>query len=119
MPVWSATPTDKLSKIILADPTLQPFADRRLENNGVTIEGIAIRRDRLLAGFRGPTLPNGRAAVLSVALDSLFGNGAAAPQLHRLRLGDGQGVRDLAPYRNGILVLAGPTADGPGRYGVF
>src|SRR5262249_21491467 len=30
----------------------------------------------------------------------------------------GQGVRDLAPFDNGILVLAGPSADGPGPYAV-
>jgi hypothetical protein len=111
--------TDKLRAFIAAETLLAPFADRRLENNGLTIEGIAIRRDRLLAGFRGPSLNNGRAAVLSVALDALFGSALPNPRLYQLPLGGGRGVRDLAPLDDGILILAGPTADGPGPYAIF
>ncbi|WP_081494833.1 DUF3616 domain-containing protein [Bradyrhizobium liaoningense] len=115
----AVTPTARLRQAIAADPTLRRFLDRRLENNGVTIEGIAIRQGRLLAGFRGPTLDDGCAAILSVSLAALFGNGNLDAVLHRLRLGDGQGVRDLAVYENGILVLSGPTDDGPGSYAVY
>jgi len=110
--------TVKLRDALANEPALRPFLDRRLENNGVTIEGIAIRRGRLLAGLRGPTLDDGHAAILSVSLGALFANDSAQTTLHRLRLGDGQGVRDLAPYGNGILLLSGPSADGPGRYAV-
>jgi uncharacterized protein DUF3616 len=108
-----------LRKIITAQPELQRFAEQRLENNGVTIEGIAIRGKRVFVGFRGPTLDNGRAPILSAALDALFGGGAPDARLYQLPLGDGQGVRDLAPLDNGFLILAGPTADGPGRYAVY
>jgi hypothetical protein len=108
-----------LRNIIAAQPELQRFAEQRLENNGVTIEGIAIRGKRVFVGFRGPALDDGRAPILSVALDALFGSGAPDARLHQLRLGDGQGVRDLAPFDNGFLILAGPTADGPGRYAVY
>jgi hypothetical protein len=108
-----------LRKIITAQPELQRFAEQRLENNGVTIEGIAIRGKRVFVGFRGPALDDGRAPILSVALDALFGGGAPDARLYQLRFGDGQGVRDLAPLDNGFLILAGPTADGPGRYAVY
>src|SRR5262249_48631145 len=57
----------KLRDVIKAQTVLQRYADRRLENNGVTIEGIAIRKGRLLAGFRGPSLDDGQAAILSVS----------------------------------------------------
>jgi len=108
-----------LRNIIAAQPELQRFAEQRLENNGVTIEGIAIRGKRVFVGFRGPALDDGRAPILSVALDALFGGGAPDARLYQLRFGDGQGVRDLAPLDNGFLILAGPTADGPGRYAVY
>jgi hypothetical protein len=107
-----------LRRMITDQPELAPFAGRRLENNGVTIEGIAIRRGQVFVGFRGPVLEDGHAPILSVALDSLFGSGAPNKHLYRLRLGDGQGVRDLAPLGEGFLILAGPAADGPGRYAV-
>lgn len=68
--------TAKLHPIIAQVSALSPYLDRRLDEDGVTIEGIAVRSGRILAGFRGPSLDNGRAAVLSVAIDSVFGNEA-------------------------------------------
>ena len=65
-----------LRRMITDQPELAPFAGRRFENNGVTIEGIAIRRGQVFVGFRGPVLEDGHAPILSVALDSLFGSGA-------------------------------------------
>lgn len=115
----SVTATARLREAIATDVALRPFLDRRLENNGVTIEGVAVRHDRLLAGFRGPTLDDGRAPILSVSLTDLFGDGKLDARLHRLRLGDGQGVRDLVPYDEGFLILSGPSADGPGSYAVY
>ena len=110
--------TVKLGDVIAAEPALSPFAGKRLENNGLTIEGVAVSGGRLFAGFRGPVLENDRAAVLSVSLDSLFGNQRSDPFLFRLPLGQGQGVRDLASFDEGIPILAGPSADGPGPYAV-
>lgn len=113
--------TPNLRKIIAAEPSLAPFMDRRLENNGLTIEGIAIRDDgTLFAGFRGPVLDgNKKAAILSVAIDTLFAGAGTEHRLFRLELGEGRGVRDLASFETGLLILAGPAADGPGVYAVF
>jgi uncharacterized protein DUF3616 len=111
--------TEKLRAIIAADPVLSTFLDRRLENNGLTIEGVAVKGGRLFAGFRGPSLDNGRAAILSVALGGLFGTEPADAKLYLLPLGNGQGVRDLASYSTGLLVLAGPAAAGSGNYAVY
>ena len=44
-------PTTNLKKIIATEPTLKGFVDQRLEKNGVTIEGIAIKDDTTL--YRG------------------------------------------------------------------
>jgi hypothetical protein len=109
----------KLRESITAEPLLKNFVDRRLENNGVTIEGVAVIGERLFAGFRGPSLAEGRSPVLSVSLASLFGSAPALPDLKLLRLGEGRGIRDFAPFDGGILVLAGPVGDAPGPYGVY
>ena len=108
-------PTSTLRKIITGEATLKGFADRRLEENGVTIEGIAIKDDKtLFAGFRGPVLKGdegkSRAVVLSVPLDALFDGGDAQHRVFRLPLGPARGVRDLVTYEDGILILAGPGA---------
>jgi Protein of unknown function (DUF3616)/Esterase-like activity of phytase len=111
--------TRRFRDIIAAEPALVPFMDRRLEENGLTIEGIAVRNDgTLFAGFRGPVLDDGRAAVVSVNVDTLFGGSGTAHRMFRLPLA-GRGVRDLAIFDGTILVLAGPMADGPGAYAIY
>ncbi|MCA6111791.1 DUF3616 domain-containing protein [Bradyrhizobium cenepequi] len=65
--------TSKLRDIIASDQVLAPYLDRRLEDNGLTIEGVAVKDGRLYAGFRGPVLDDNRAAILSVEVDTLFG----------------------------------------------
>ncbi|WP_161855543.1 DUF3616 domain-containing protein [Bradyrhizobium sp. CCBAU 051011] len=85
----------------------------------MTIEGIAIRDERLSAGLRGPVLDGNRAVVVAVDIDVLFGGTGTAHRLFRLSLGDGRGVRNLASFGEWILILAGPAADGPGSYAVY
>lgn len=113
--------SSRLREIIRAEPALVPFMDRRLENNGLTIEGVAIRDgNTLLAGLRGPVLGNyDRAVVVAAPLDVLFGGSGVDHQTFLLPLGEGRGVRDLTAYENVFLVLAGPVADGPGAYAVY
>jgi len=111
--------TAKLRALIARQPDLRSYLDQRLENNGLTIEGIAIRRGRILAGFRGPQLKGGRAAVLSVAVNGVFGTAAPASRFYRLPLGKGASVRDLAAFGDGILVLAGPIASDPAPFGIY
>src|SRR6478609_8751541 len=111
--------TAKLRALIALQPDLRSYLDQRLEDNGLTIEGIAIRRGRILVGFRGPQLKGGRAAVLSVAVNGVFGKAAPASRLYRLPLGKGASVRDLAAFGDDILVLAGPVASGPGPFKIY
>jgi hypothetical protein len=106
-----------LAKIIAGEPAFAAVIDNNLHDNGITIEGVAIRHGQLYSGFRGPVLGE-RAIVLSAPLDGLFGGRQPAHRLFRLPL-DGLGVRDLAVYRDKILILAGPMRNGPGRYAVF
>lgn len=109
----------ELRAIIERELALSNYLDRRREDNGLTIEGVAVKRGQILLGFRGPSLANGRAAILSVAVDAIFDNATASAHLYRLPLGEGQGVRDLAAFGDGVLVLAGPTTSDPGRYAIY
>ena len=112
--------TPKLRQIMIGNATLKPFVDKCIEpgdGNGVTIEGIAVMDDRLYAGFRGPSLPGG-APIVSVPLSTLFGDGTGGEELTVVQLEEGQGIRDLAPYKGGLLVLAGPRGSGKGKYDV-
>jgi hypothetical protein len=102
----------KLREAIRAAETLGPFAEKPLSENGVNIEGIAVDGERLYIGLRGPTL-EGRAFILSAALDGVFGSKAVAAKVHRLALGPHRGIRDLARVDGGILVLAGAATDEP------
>lgn len=98
-----------LRKLLQDDPEISMFVDERLEKNGLTIEGIAIRKGVLYAGLRAPILRGNRAVILAVDLTK----GADAPKVQRieLSLGKCRGVRDLASYGDGLLILAGPSAD--------
>jgi Protein of unknown function (DUF3616)/Esterase-like activity of phytase len=111
--------TRRFRDVIAGEPALVPFMDRRLENNGLTIEGVAVRNDgTLFAGFRGPVLDDNRAAVVSVNVDTLFGGSGTQHRMFRLPLA-GRGVRDLTVLDGNILILAGPMADGPGAYAIY
>jgi hypothetical protein len=113
------TISTSLRALIDAEPIFGPFKDKTLEDGGVTVEGIAVRNGRLLAGFRGPSIDGKGAVILSAALGHFFDGQRADAKVHFLPLGAGRGVRDLAPYDHGVLVLAGPVGDVEGTYSVF
>src|SRR5262249_36537875 len=82
----------ELGKLFAAQPELAPFADKRLDENGLTAEGIAVRNGRLYAGLRGPSLGRGtRAAILSVSVAALFDGAAPAADVGRSRTRAGRG----------------------------
>ncbi len=77
---------------------------------GVNIEGVAVRADKLYFGFRGPA-SGGKALVLAVETDALFGKSEARPAVVSMDVGAGRGVRDLLAVDDGLLVLSGPDDD--------
>lgn len=110
----------RLVELIANEPALREFQNKPLDQDGVTIEGIAIHRGRLYAGFRTPWLKNDNAAaVLSASLRSFFDGAAPDVRLHRLPLGQGNGVRDLTVLGDKLLVLSGPGIQASGDYAVF
>jgi len=115
-----------LRDLLADDPHLGPFLALPGKDNGLDVEGIAVRDDRLYLGLRGPVL-RGWAVVLEVRpyvnpaeptrlrLEPLAEDGTPYVK-HFLDLG-GLGVRDLCPQGQDLLVLAGPSMDldGPVR----
>jgi hypothetical protein len=112
------------------DEHLAPFLAIPGKDNGLDVEGIAVRGERVFLGLRGPVL-RGWAVVLELALVD------AAPGLLRLAPVDtdadargrpyrkhfldlrGLGVRDLRLHGQDLLILAGPTMDLDGPAAVY
>ena len=115
----SAMQSSALAKLIAAEALFAPSAGKELEDGGVTVEGIAVVGQRLFAGFRGPVIDDKSAVILSAALGHFFEGQAANATLHLLPLGPGRGVRDLAAFDKGMLILAGPMRDIGGTFTVY
>ncbi|GAA0575605.1 DUF3616 domain-containing protein [Paractinoplanes ferrugineus] len=116
---------DNIRSLLRDDEHLAPFLPIPGKDNGLDIEGIAVRGDRVYLGLRGPVL-RGWAFVLELRPyvedhdpDRLrlrdFHDGEPYRK-HVLDL-EGLGVRDLCPDGDDLLILAGPTMDldGPVR----
>lgn len=112
-------PSRALPAIIGQFPALQEHAGKRLDVKGLTVEGVAVLGGRMFVGFRGPALDGGRTPVLSIALGGLFGGGAPDAKLFTFPVGTDMGVRDLAVYGGGLLVLVGPASDRLGAYALY
>jgi len=102
-----------LSGILRSDPVLGKYFQMPLQQNGVNIEGLAVRDGRLFVGFRNPNL-GGIAFVMEIAATDVFGS-PARPQhvLHELRLGEGLGIREIVATKNGFLIIAGNAGSEP------
>jgi len=110
----AAAGCDALTQFLAADPLIAPFLKIPSKDNGLDIEGIAARGERVLVGLRGPVL-RGIALVLDLHLVGLEGDSRSTLTLAGLRFRylqlNGLAVRDLAvvPGSNDVLLLAGPT----------
>jgi len=117
--------SESLRDLLADDEHLAPFLPIPGKDNGLDIEGIAVRGKRVYLGLRGPVL-RGWAFLLELApyvdpdepgrlkLRDLSDGRRYAK--HLLDLG-GLGIRDLCPHGDDLLVLSGPTMDldGPVR----
>ncbi|HSO41550.1 MAG TPA: DUF3616 domain-containing protein [Rhodospirillales bacterium] len=115
-----------LADALARDIHVGRFVDVPSKENGLDIEGIAVRGERVFLGMRGPVL-RGWAMILELlvvedgpgrlALSPLGGHGEPYRK-HFLDL-DGLGIRDLAFDGNALLILAGPTMDLDGPVRVY
>ncbi|MFD1333533.1 DUF3616 domain-containing protein [Methylopila musalis] len=113
-----------LSRLLARDVHLGPFMRTPSKDNGLDIEGVAVRGDRVFLGLRGPVL-RGWAVVVelrvaakrsgALKLTPVDEDGALYSK-HFLDL-DGLGVRSLMLEGQDLILLAGPTMDldGPVR----
>ncbi len=102
------------------DKLIRPFCKIPSKDNGLDVEGLAVRGGRVFAGLRGPVL-RGWAVVLDFDV--------AGSRTGRLRLRgplrkhlldlDGLGVRELAIRGRDLFILAGPTMDLDGPVHVY
>ncbi|MDB5894162.1 MAG: hypothetical protein JWQ88_1693, partial [Rhodoferax sp.] len=79
-----------------------------LGEGGIDIEGLAVWRGRLFFGLRGPTGPEGAAYIVSLEADAFFAGSDARPEVRRVVVGAGRGIRDMVAVQDGLLLLAGP-----------
>jgi len=105
----------RLNEAIAAHPELSDASNAPLVEQGLTVEGIAVRDGQLYAGLRAP-VSDGAAFMLAAPLDVLFGEKPLTSRLIKLKLGadsrgNPRGIRDLAPFRDGFLLIAGPAVD--------
>ncbi|WP_417913604.1 DUF3616 domain-containing protein [Candidatus Electronema sp. JM] len=102
-----------LRGIIYNDPALKAFCGIPSKENGVDIEGLAVKDGWLHVGFRGPVFRDNYVPVLRLRWEE--------PEQYELlyvRLG-GRGIRDLATVADGFLILAGPVGDGTDSYQIY
>jgi hypothetical protein len=107
------------------DPLIGPFVPLPAKENGLDIEGLAVRGTEILLGLRGPVL-RGLAMLVRLELKET-GGGRLKPRklenglrysLHAVDL-NGQGIRDLAWQGDRLLILGGATTDLEALQSVF
>jgi hypothetical protein len=119
----------RLSKLLAKDEDLAPFVGVPSKENGLDIEGLAVRRGRVFLGLRGPVLrgysvvlelrPEPKRRKLKLAPFADGGSDDGSPyRKHFLDL-HGLGIRDLALDGDDLLLLVGPTLAHDGRHAVF
>ncbi len=102
-------------RVLLADGRVFALAlDGFVEREAVNVEGAAVLGGELVLGLRAP-LAASHAQLLVVD------RGAAAGTILRTVAVDlgGAGVRELAPFRGGLLVVSGPAADRQEPFGLW
>lgn len=115
--------SSRLHGWLAEDGILAPFLDLPSKENGLDIEGLAVRGDRVWLGLRGPSI-RGHALLVELKL-KVTGKGRLKARRidgdRRFRLyalpSDGLGIRDLLLNGDDLLILLGPTmsSDGPAR----
>ena len=124
----TALPRNILFELLKEDLHLKPFIDAGIpsKDNGLDIEGLVVRGDKLFLGLRGPVL-RGWAIILELELElsepgilsfKEIGEDGAKYKKHFFDL-DGLGVRELCIRGDDMIILAGPTMDLNGEMQIF
>lgn len=103
-----------LASAIETNPALKGMIGVASKENGIDIEGLAVKDNRLHFGFRGPVLRGGWVPVVSTTWENPKGDA----QVRFVQL-DGRGIRDIAVVDQGFLILAGPVGDADFSYRLY
>lgn len=120
--------TNILIEALKEDCHLGPFLSFPLpsKENGFDIEGLAVCKDKVFLGFRGPVL-RGWAIILEIEVEEkepgiltlkAIGEEGKLYKKHFVNL-NGLGVRELCLKGQDLIILAGPTMDMEGSLRVF
>lgn len=96
-----------LKELLEKDPMLSAFTHIPSKENGIDIEGLAVKDGKLYAGFRGPVLRHGYVPVLTFDFDHMHDS----YQTLYVQL-NGRGIRSMETVSDGFLIIAGPVGDG-------
>ncbi|MBK0404341.1 DUF3616 domain-containing protein [Adhaeribacter sp. BT258] len=117
---------NKLMQVLASDIHLKPFMQIPGKDNGFDIEGLALSKEKIYIGLRGPVL-RGWAMILEVEIEESkseqfklkpIGEDGKFYKKHFLHL-EGMGIRELRVVKNDLLILAGPTMDLDGTISVY
>ncbi|MEM7508891.1 MAG: DUF3616 domain-containing protein [Pseudomonadota bacterium] len=103
--------SDRLGALVRGMTSYRGGSENSLLDDGANFEGIGVMDGRLYAGFRAPVDARGT-AVLEVSLSGLFDGQPMDATLHRLPLGAGHGIRGMARFGDGFLLLTGAAERG-------
>lgn len=118
--------SNRLIEELKEDPYISPYLQLPSKANGLDIEGLAVRGNRILLGLRGPVLLN-----QAILLEILLKPSKRDPSLLRLQKLDrfryrrhflnldGLGIRSLQFHQDDLLILAGPTMSCEGPYRIY
>ncbi len=99
---------------LAGDPILRSYYAKVLQQRGVNIEGLAGKNGTLYIGFRAPNLA-GNIPVIEIGADELFSKKKLKKyRMHKLPLGRGLGIRDMAAIDPGFLMIVGNAGSEPG-----
>lgn len=82
------------------------YVKKPLQLNGFNIEGLAFKDGKLFFGVRGPNV-QGSTWVIETSAAELFKGGTPECTAHELPVGEGRGIRELVPVKEGFLILTG------------
>ena len=102
-----------LGDIIRGDPVLRTFSQIPGKENGVDIEGIAVKETWLYVGFRSPVFRGNYVPVMKFQFHT-----PTDYELLFVNLG-GRGIRDITAVSDGFLIVAGPPGDVDGSYQLY
>lgn len=83
------------------------------KENGVNIEGLAVKDGHLCIGFRGPVFRGNYVPVMKLEFADPPKN-----ELLYVRL-DGYGIRAMTSVSDGFLIIAGPVGDRSASYQLY